>query len=96
VVTSPNGARVGGAFVLFHVDKAGEIPASGRADVSANTASDGSTTSELAPGFYDLFVTGLALSPQCRKLLVEVGKPVRLAIQLNADPLVMRHLGDVF
>lgn len=95
-VLTPEGARIKGAMVLFHVDKAGEIPPSDRTDVTGTTGPDGLAGAKLRPGFYDVFVTGEGFSPQCRKIFVEAVKPMRLTFHLGADPLVMQRLGDVF
>jgi hypothetical protein len=56
----------------------------------------GQFESEVPPGFYDVFISAMGFSPQCRKMRVKLGQMARYDAKLKADPLVTKELGDRF
>ena len=51
---------------------------------------------EVVPGFYDVFVSAPAFSPQCTKVRVREAEPAIYMPSLHADPLVTKERGDTF
>jgi hypothetical protein len=57
------------------------------------TDGNGSFSVELPSGFYDVFVSAMAFSPDCRKLRIQQ-VPQNVRFRLKVDPLVQDELGD--
>lgn len=101
-VTDLEGAALSGPLkvrILVHWDPAGAdvglktnvgIPK----DLTAETDSRGSFQIELAPGFYDVFVSAMGFSPVCRKIRIKPGQVATFNPKLEVDPLVTRELAD--
>ena len=66
------------------------------ADVVITSEKDGQFRLEVAPGFYDVFVSAPAFSPQCAKVRVKESEPATYMPRLRADPLVVKERGDTF
>jgi hypothetical protein len=62
-------------------------------DLTLRTDQSGEFETDLPAGFYDLFVSGTAFSPGCRKVRLTVGVHPSVDFKLKADPLVSRELG---
>lgn len=101
VVSDAEGAAIQGARIFIHWDPAG----SGvgltsnmgiKQDIMLITNASGSFSTDLPSGFYDVFVSATAFSPDCRKIRLNAGQKVTLNAKLNVSPLVIRELGDIF
>ena len=94
-VSDSQGAAIKGAHLLFHLDTSGRANQAPVADIMRETDAKGNFNVQLESGFYDVCVMAKAFTPECRKILVSK-KNVQEDFRLNADPLVIRHLGDIF
>jgi hypothetical protein len=95
-VSDSEGAAIEGAHLLFHIDTSGRTNPTPSLDIVRETDAMGSFDVQLEPGFYDVCVMAKAFTPECRKILVSKEKEVQHLVRLNANPLVMKHLGDTF
>lgn len=98
VVTDSTGGVIPRARVILHWDQSGSrvglVANIGVSeDVVVETNEDGKFSTELPPGFYDLFVSAMAFSPDCRKVRIQPGETATYSFKLNADPLVAKELG---
>ena len=99
VVTDSEGVAIRGAHVIVRWDSSGsgaglKSNVGLRHDLSIETDAKGRFASELPPGFYDVFVSANAFSPECRKLRITAGETATYNATLRVDPLVMKELGD--
>jgi hypothetical protein len=97
-VVDGEGAAIGRARVLVRWDPSGAhvglvtnvgLPE----DLAVETNKNGEFSSEVPPGFYDLFVSAMAFSPECRKVRIQPGETANYEFKLKADPLVTKELG---
>jgi hypothetical protein len=95
-VSDSEGAAIKGAHVLFHLDSSGRTKVTPTLDVVRETDAMGNFDVQLEPGFYDVCIMAQAFTPECRKILVPKEGNVQHNADLNADPLVIKHLGDTF
>jgi hypothetical protein len=95
-VTDSEGAAIKGAHVLFHLDPSGRAKPATSVDAVRETSVAGYFEVQLDPGFYDVCVMATAFTPECGKILVSKQGDVGHDVRLNADPLVIKHLGDRF
>lgn len=95
-VSDSEGAAIKGAHVLFHLDTSGRTRPAPTSDIVRETDTMGTFDVQLEPGFYDVCVMAKAFTPKCRKILVSKDGKVQHDVRLNADPLVIKHLGDTF
>ena len=96
-VSDSEGAAIKGAHVLFHLDPSGQTKSAPTVDIVRETDVNGHFNVQLEPGFYDVCIMATAFTPECRKLLVSKdGGHTQSNARLNADPLVIKHLGDTF
>lgn len=98
VVSDPNGAGIGRSRIILHWDQSGSRVGLGSnvglpEDLPLETNKDGMVLSEVPPGFYDLFVSAMAFSPDCRKVRVQAGESATYNFKLVPDPLVTKELG---
>jgi hypothetical protein len=87
------GGVISGARVMVHLDSS----VSGlkeAADMVITSDKNGQFTLEVVPGFYDVFVSAPAFSPQCTKVRVREAEPAIYMPRLPADPLVIKERGD--
>jgi hypothetical protein len=63
-------------------------------DLVIRTKGDGTFKVDLPPGFYDVFVAGMAFSPTCRKIRVKPGEGLEVTLRMNADPLYTAEMGS--
>jgi hypothetical protein len=66
------------------------------ADMVVTSDKNGQFNLEVVPGFYDIFVSAPALSPECTKVRVREAEPTIYMPRLHADPLVTQDRGDTF
>jgi hypothetical protein len=97
-VMDSRGASIPNAVVAIHWDSAGssvglKINIGVKPDILVKTDDNGSFTIELPPGFYDVFVSATAFSPNCRKVRIKQ-VPQTISFRLKVDPLVLTELGD--
>lgn len=100
-VLDSEGASISGARVLIHWDHSGAgVGLSSNVglgeDLVIGTDANGDFTPELPPGFYDVFVTATAFSPDCRKIRIRLGETATYTPKLKADPLVTKELGHTY
>jgi hypothetical protein len=96
-VSDSDGAAIKGAQILFHLDSSGQTKATPTVDIVRETDVMGHFDVQLEPGFYDVCIMATAFTPECRKILVSKnGGNTQHNARLNADPLVIKHLGDRF
>jgi hypothetical protein len=100
-VTDSEGAAIRHATVRVHWDESGarvglKSNVGIKEDLTVNTNEGGEFSIELPPGFYDVFISANAFTPQCRKVRVRSGEIATFSPKLNADPLVTKELGDRF
>jgi hypothetical protein len=99
-VTDPEGAVIRRAHVFVHWDRSGaDVGLKSnvgfqRDDLTLETDESGGFRVELPPGFYDVFITANAFSPECRKIRIKPGEAATYKAVLKADPLVGSELGD--
>jgi hypothetical protein len=65
------------------------------AEICLKTDVAGMAQAELKSGFYDLFVSSRAFTPQARKIRLKSDPQSRSVFKLKADPLVSAEIGDV-
>jgi Carboxypeptidase regulatory-like domain len=99
VVSDSQGAAIRGAHVIVRWDPAGadvglRSNVGLKHEVELVTDKKGSFASKLPPGFYDVFVSATAFSPECRKIRIKSGLAFNFKVSLRVDPLVTRELGD--
>ena len=93
-VRDPVGAAIGGAYVIVHLDRGDSDQSTPPlADIVLHTDERGDFSANVPPAFYDIFVTGTAFSPACKKVRVKVGKPATATFSLSLDPLVSKETG---
>ncbi len=93
-VQDSEGAVVSNAKITVHRDPSAAGNES--ADRVISSDKNGQFTLEVVPGFYDIFVSAPAFSPQCTKVRVREAEPATYMPRLHADPLVIRERGDTF
>jgi len=94
-ITDSEGAVIASARVLVHCDPSGSgIGLIGiQKDVMVVTDATGHYSTNVPPGFYDVFVSGAAFTPVATKVRVREGQTTTFSAKLNADPLVSKELG---
>lgn len=97
VVRDSEGAAIGGAYVLIHWDSSGSTVGlttnlGSKEDTRVTTNRTGEFSVEVPPGFYDVFVSAMSFSPQCRKIRVRAGETSTYSPKLKPDPLVGKEL----
>jgi hypothetical protein len=99
VVRDSEGAVISGARILIHWDSSGSTVGLTtnvgiKQDVVLTTDAEGRFSTELPPGFYDVFASAMAFSPDCKKIRTKNGETAIYNVRLNASPLVSKELGD--
>jgi hypothetical protein len=94
-VRDSEGAVIGKARIAIHRDLS-VVPGKENADMVVTADSNGGFSLEVVPGFYDIFVSSPAFSPQCTKVRVLEAKPAVYNPRLSFDPLVTKEIGDTF
>lgn len=100
-VTDSTGAAIRRARLVVHWDSSGSAVGLKsnvgiKQDVTLETDEDGKFSADLPPGFYDVFVTAQAFSPQCQKIRIKPGSAAMYNPKLKVDPLVSSEIGDIF
>lgn len=65
-------------------------------DLILKTDNRGSFSADMPPGFYDVFVSSRAFTPQCGKVHIKEGQVTVYSTKLAVDLLIIRELGDTF
>jgi Carboxypeptidase regulatory-like domain len=94
-VRDSEGAVIGKARIAIHRDPTA-VPGNENADMVVTADNNGEFKLEVVPGFYDIFVSSPAFSPQCTKVRVLEAKPAIYNPRLRFDPLVSKEIGDRF
>jgi hypothetical protein len=61
-------------------------------DITASSDSKGQFSLELAPGFYDVFVTATAFSPHCEKIRLKGTGAKIYEVKLKISPVTSKEL----
>jgi hypothetical protein len=98
-IQDSSGGAIPRARVLIHWDPAGSgVGLSDnigiKQDLIVTSDADGKFSANVPSGFYDLFVSAMAFTPEARKVRVKQQKTTNLRFSLKADPLVLRELAD--
>jgi len=98
-ITDSQGAAILGARIFIHWDHSGSevglTTNSGiKQDVVLTTNASGAFSTNLPPGFYDVFISAAAFSPDCRKVRLNTGQTLTLNPKLNISALVIKEIGD--
>jgi hypothetical protein len=96
VVSDPEGAAISGAHVVIHWDSSGNgvglaSNVGVKQDLVLATDASGLFSANLPPGFYDVFVSAEAFSPDCRKVRTKSGI-VAYKTKLKLSPIVAQEL----
>ena len=67
-----------------------------RQTLNLTTDAAGLFSAELPPGFYDVFVSATAFSPECTKIRITAGKTATYNAKMKVSSLVVKELGDRF
>jgi hypothetical protein len=99
MITDSEGAAIDRAQIMVRWDSSGssvglKTNVGTSKDVRLETDAMGRFTSELPPGFYDIFVSADGFSPQCHKIRLNAGQTTNYNARLNVDPLITSELGD--
>ena len=97
-VTDSEGAVIKGAEVLVHWDPSGSTVGLTtnvgiKEDLHLKTNDEGRFWTEIPPGFYDIFVTWSAFTPECRKIRLKAGDSGRVSFALKPNALVTAEIG---
>ena len=93
-VRDTEGAVIGKARITIHRDSTNGKKEG--ADLVVTSDKNGEFVLKVDPGFYDIFVSAPAFSPQCTKINVSGSEPGIYMPRLHADPLVTKERGDTF
>jgi hypothetical protein len=96
-ITDSLEAVVPEARIFIHWDSAGSSVGLRdnigiKQDVTVLKDASGHYSSDVPPGFYDVFVSAKAFTPTAPKVRVKKGQPGLFSPMLNADPLVTKEL----
>ena len=100
MVTDSVGAAIADAQVMIHWDPSGSqthlIDNIGlKRPIGLRTDARGGFAVQIPPGFYDVFVSKPAFTPECRKLRIKKGiLPESFRVTLRVDALVVGELGE--
>jgi len=90
------GAVISNAHVIVHWDSSGSNYLKDnlgiRQDIAATTDSNGHFSVELAPGFYDVFVTAIAFTPHCEKVRLKDKEAKKYDVKLKVSPITFKEL----
>ena len=100
-ITDSEGAVIAHARIIIHWDSAGSTVGIGdnlglQSDLIVFTDNNGNYSAKVPPGFYDVFVSSLSLTPVAAKVRVTQNANGTFNGKLRADPLVTKELGDEF
>jgi Carboxypeptidase regulatory-like domain len=100
VVRDSEGAVISGAHIVIHWDSSGSsvgltTNVGIKQDLVVMTDANGLFSTELPPGFYDVFASVMAFSPNCQKIRIKNGEGATYKAQLKASPLVSKELGGM-
>jgi hypothetical protein len=101
VVTDSEGAVISGAHVFIHWDASGsKVGLTTNIGIKEDRAlisdAKGRFSTELPPGFYDVFVSAPVFSPDCRKVRIIKGSAADYNPRLKVSALITKELGDTF
>ncbi len=96
-VTDAEGAAIRNARVLIHWDPAGSAVGLTdniglKNDAVVTTDAAGMYSTNLPPGFYDVFISAMAFTPTATKVRTKRGQRTTFNAKLQADPLVSKEL----
>lgn len=100
VVRDSEGAVISGAHIFIHWDSSGSkvgltTNVGIKQDLVLMTDANGLFSTELPPGFYDVFTSAMAFSPDCQKVLIKNGEAATYKVRLKVSPLVSKELGGM-
>jgi hypothetical protein len=94
-VVDSEGAIIANAQLIIHWDSSGSTVGLSRnvglsSDLVLHTDNSGHFSMRIPPGFYDVFVSAMAFTPQCTK--IDVIHETQYNPHLSLDPLVSKAL----
>jgi hypothetical protein len=101
VVTDSEGAIISDARIFIHWDASGsKVGLTTNIGITEDRTlisdAKGLFSTDLPPGFYDVFVSAMAFSPDCRKIRIIKGSAEVYNPRLKVSALVTKELGDKF
>jgi hypothetical protein len=98
VVRDSEGAVISDAHIFIHWDSSGSkvgltTNVGIKQDLVLTTDTNGLFSAELPPGFYDVFTSAMAFSPDCKKIRVKNGETATFNAKLKLSPLVAKEIG---
>jgi hypothetical protein len=95
-VRDSEGAAIPKAHVVVHWDSTGsnylKNNIGAKEDKIATTDASGEFSLDLPPGFYDVFISAAAFSPQCEKVRLNGKGTKRLGVKLKVSPVTSQEL----
>ena len=95
-VRDSEGAVIANAHVVVHWDPSGSNYLKDnigiKQDIAATSDSSAHFSVELLPGFYDVFVSAVALTPHCGKVRVKDKEPRTYEVKLKISPVTSKEL----
>jgi Carboxypeptidase regulatory-like domain len=95
-VRDSEGAVLTNAHITVHWDPSGSQYLKGnhgiKQDLTVETDSNGRFSLDLPPGFYDVFVSSSAFSPQCAKIRIKDEVTKTYEFKLKASPVTSKEL----
>jgi Carboxypeptidase regulatory-like domain len=99
-VTDSEGAAISMARVLIHWDPSGSMTGlrdnvGTKQDAIVFTGSDGSYSTEIPSGLYDVFISSAMFTPSAAKLWVGRGRTVTFSVKLKVDSVASKAIGGM-
>src|ERR1700733_11337115 len=88
VIRDSEGGVISGATIFIHWDSSGSkiglnTNTGIKQDLILTTDSKGMFSAEMPPGFYDIFTSATAFSPDCKKIRIKNGEAATFNVQLK-------------
>lgn len=98
-VSDVQGGAIPKAHVIIHWDAVSLVAGSkdnlsGSDDVVVESDESGGYSKDLAPGYYDVFMTSNGFSPACKKLRIKSQEYVVYDVKLSLDRAVLNQVDD--
>jgi hypothetical protein len=99
-VTDSEGAAIAKARVLIHWDPSGRMTGLNdnvgtKQDSIVFTGKDGSYSTEIPSGLYDIFISSAMFTPSAAKFWVSRGQTVTFSVKLKVDPVASKSIGGM-
>ena len=99
-VTDSEGAAISKARVLIHWDPSGSMTGlrdnvGTKQDTIVFSGRDGSYSTEIPSGLYDVFISSAMFTPSAAKLWVGRGRTVTFSVKLKLDSVASKAIGGM-